>query len=307
MKRDLITLLNFSLEDIQENIALTKRLKHHPSEKGFDSLLKGKSYAMIFHKKSLRTRLSFEVAINKLGGHPINMSEKEISIGKRESIEDVARAMSRYVDGILIRTFEHQTVEQLAQHATVPVVNMLTDYCHPCQVLSDAYTIHEHFGRLENLKLVYLGDGNNVAHSWLNLACRVPLNLWIATAPETMPDPNLVKTAQQAGISEVHIVHDAQSAIEGANVLYTDVWASMGQKDQFKTKSDLLNKMQVNQQLVEQASEDVIVMHCLPAERGNEITAEVLDGPKSIVWDQAENRMHTQKAIMVQLERWRNS
>ena len=233
------------------------------------------------------------------------MSEKDFQMGKRESVKDVAKVLSRYLDGILIRTFSHEVVLELAEYADVPVCNLLTDFNHPCQLMADALTILEKFGRLENIRICYLGDCNNVTNSWLNLATRVPLDLRIATSPQTMPPPTLVKQVHDAGLSKLNIFHEAEEAVQGAEVLYTDVWASMGEKDKLEERGQMLFGFQINVKLLELAYNNSLVMHCLPANRDREITAEVMDGPRSIVYDQAENRLHAQKAILAQLERWR--
>jgi len=259
----------------------------------------GKTVGCIFHKASLRTRISFEVGVHQLGGQSIYITEKEIELGKRESIHDAAKVMSRYLSTIVIRTFAQSDVEQLAAHADVPVINALTDLTHPCQILGDYYTLIEKRGRRDDFKIVYLGDGNNIANSWLNLAARIPMRLCIATAAETPPDAAILKRAQAAGVSEIMLTTDPKEAVRDADVLYTDVWASMGQKDKAEEKARLLKQYQVNNALLKPAKPDCLVMHCLPAERGREITDEVMDGPHSVVFDEAENRLHIQKAIMV--------
>lgn len=307
MTRHLLSLLDWSGAEILDALALAHDLKRQTHAGECPKLLEGRSYALIFHKNSLRTRVSFEVGIRQLGGNPMVLTEQDFKIGERESVRDVAKVLSRYVDGILIRTFAHEMVAELAEHAEVPMVNMLTDFSHPCQILADALTVQEHVGPLEGLKIAYLGDGNNVTNSWLNLACRIPLDLRIGTAPETQPDPELVKAAQACGISQVSVCHEAKDAVADAQVLYTDVWASMGEKEQASRREQLLQDFQINQNLLECAAQGVKVMHCLPAERGREITEEVLEGPSSIVLDQAENRLHAQKAVLVQLERWHRS
>ncbi|MGA1597510.1 MAG: ornithine carbamoyltransferase [bacterium] len=303
--RHLLSLLDWSGPELRENLALARELKQHTRNGACPQLLSGRHYALIFHKNSLRTRVSFEVGIRQLGGSSMILTEQDFKLGERESVADVARVLSRYVDGILIRTYGHEMVEELAQHATVPVVNMLSDFSHPCQIMADALTIEEHLGPLEEAVVTYLGDGNNVTHSWINLAARLPFELRIGTAPETVPDLELVAQAQEAGAGRIQVVHSAQEAVSGANVLYTDVWASMGEKEKTAERRALLRDFQINSDLLRLASPNAIVMHCLPAERGVEITDEVLDGPQSVVWDQAENRLHAQKAILVQLERWR--
>ena len=233
------------------------------------------------------------------------LSEKDFKIGERETVSDVARVMSRFVDGILIRTFSHQLVLDLAEHATVPVVNMLTDFNHPCQVMSDMLTIKEKLGRIDNVRIAYVGDSNNMTISWLNLAARIPLDLRIATAPETMPDMKHVNEIKELGISTIKVTNSAKEAVDGAEALYTDVWASMGEKDKIAERERVLRDFQINSNLLKYAAKDALVLHCLPAERGKEISDEVLEGPQSVVFDQAENRLHAQKAILAQLEKWR--
>ena len=304
MPRHLLSLLDWSGAEILEVLKLAHDLKHKTKAGACPKLLDGRSYALIFHKNSLRTRVSFEVGIRQLGGHTMVLTGQDFKIGERESVRDVAKVLSRYVDGILIRTFSHEMVMELAENAEVPMVNMLTDFSHPCQILADTLTIQEHVGQLENLRIAYLGDSNNVTNSWLNLACRIPLDLRVGTAPETCPGAELMRRTQEAGVSKVRICHDAREAVAEVQVLYTDVWASMGEKDQARQREQLLQGFQINQNLLECAAQGVKVMHCLPAERGREITEEVLEGPNSIVLDQAENRLHAQKAVLVQLERW---
>ena len=305
MKRDFISILDWTSEEIRNNIDFAVELKQQTKEGQCPQLLQRKTYGLFFHKPSLRTRLSFEVGIAQLGGSSMVLSEQDFKIGERETVSDVARVMSRFVDGILIRTYSHQMVLDLAEHATVPVVNMLTDFNHPCQVMSDMLTIKEKLGRIDNVRIAYVGDSNNMTISWLNLAARIPLDLRIATAPETMPDMKLVNEIQELGISTIKVTNSAEEAADGAEVLYTDVWASMGEKDKITERERVLKDFQINSNLLKNAEKGALVLHCLPAERGKEITDEVLEGPQSVVFDQAENRLHAQKAILVQLEKWR--
>jgi ornithine carbamoyltransferase len=305
MKRDFISILDWTSKEIRDNLDFAAELKQQTKEGKCPQLLKRKTYGLFFHKPSLRTRLSFEVGIAQLGGTSLVLSEQDFKIGERETVSDVARVMSRYVDGILIRTFSHQMVLELAQHASVPVVNMLTDFNHPCQVMSDMLTIKENLGHIDNVRIAYIGDSNNMTISWLNLAARIPLDLRIATAPETMPYMKLVTEIQEIGISTIKVTNSAQEAVEGAEVLYTDVWASMGEKDKIAERELVLKDFQINSSLLKYAEKNAIVMHCLPAERGKEITDEVIECAQSVVFDQAENRLHVQKAILVQLEKWR--
>jgi ornithine carbamoyltransferase len=305
MKRDFISILDWTSEEIRNNIDLAVELKQQTKEDQCPQLLQRKTFGLFFHKPSLRTRLSFEVGIAQLGGASMVLSEKDFKIGERETVSDVARVMSRFVDGILIRTFSHQLVLDLAEHATVPVVNMLTDFNHPCQVMSDMLTIKEKLGRIDNVRIAYVGDSNNMTISWLNLAARIPLDLRIATAPETMPDMKHVNEIKEIGISTIKVTNSAKEAVDDAEVLYTDVWASMGEKDKIAERERVLRDFQINSNLLKYAAKDALVLHCLPAERGKEITDEVLEGRQSVVFDQAENRLHAQKAILAQLEKWR--
>ncbi len=305
--RHLLTLLDWTPEELTQNLSLAAELKQGVRVREFPKLLADKQYALIFHKNSLRTRVSFEVGIRQLGGESMVLTEQDFKLGERESIADVARVLSRYVDGILIRTYHHEAVQELAHYAQVPVVNMLTDFSHPCQILADALTIMEHRGALEHTKVAYLGDGNNVTNSWINLAARVPLDLRIGTSPQTEPDPKLMEQARSAGLSKIEVFHRAEEAVEGADVLYTDVWASMGEKEKTEERRALLRDFQINANLLGYAASNALVMHCLPAERGVEITDEVLDGPHSVILDQAENRLHAQKAVLVQLDRWHSA
>lgn len=305
MKRDFISILDWTTEEIHNNLDFAVELKQQTKEGMCPQLLERKTYVLFFHKPSLRTRLSFEVGIAQLGGTSMVLSEQDFKIGERETVRDVARVMSRYVDGILIRTFSHQLVLDLAKHATVPIVNMLTDFNHPCQVMSDLLTIKEKLGHIDNVRIAYVGDSNNMTNSWLNLAARIPLDLRIATAPETLPDMKLVSEIREIGISTIKVTHSAQEAVDGAEVLYTDVWASMGEKDKLAERELVLKEFQINSSLLKYAEKDALVLHCLPAERGKEITDEVIESTQSVVFDQAENRLHAQKAILVQLEKWR--
>ena len=304
MKRDFISILDWTSEEIRNNLDYAVELKQQTKQGSCPQLLSGKTYGMFFHKPSLRTRLSFEVGIVQLGGTAVNLSEQDFKIGERESVSDVARVMSRYVDGILIRTFSHQLVLDLAKHATVPVINMLTDFNHPCQVMSDMLTVKEKLGRIDNVRIAYVGDSNNMTNSWLNMAARIPLDLRIATAPETVPDMELFAKIRETGISTIQVTHSAKEAVKDAEIIYTDVWASMGEKNKIAERERVLKDFQVNSSLLQYARNDALVFHCLPAERDKEITDDVIEGPQSVVFDQAENRLHAQKAILVQLDKW---
>jgi len=294
MARSFTEITDLTKDEVFEVFELCRKMK---SGEISPKPLAGKSAACIFTKASLRTRVSFEVGINELGGNALYITDKEISIGKRESVHDVAKVLSRYVGLIMIRTFAHSDVTGLAEHAEVPVVNGLTDLVHPCQIMGDYFTILEH-RKKDKFRIAYLGDGNNITNSWLNLASLIPIDFVIGTSPDTLPDEGLVEKARQNKDSSVLITHDPKEAVKDADVIYTDVWASMGQKDQIKEKEEQLRNFQVNTALLSGAKPDHVVMHCLPAERGREITDEVMDGPHAIVFDEAENRLHIQKAIM---------
>jgi ornithine carbamoyltransferase len=298
MPKDFLQITDFTRDEAIEVLNLCKDMKEG---KVAPKPLAGKTAACIFHKPSLRTRISFEVGIHELGGSSLYITDKEIELGVRESIYDVAKVMSRFVGLIMIRTFDHGNVEQLAKHATVPVVNGLTDLTHPCQVMGDIFTFYEKTGKFEDITISFLGDGNNVFNSFLNLSCLFKLNLRLGTSPKTMPDAGLLENAQKAGVSNIEIMHNSKDAVSDADIIYTDVWASMGQKHLAEEKAKLLSEFQVNNQLLKYANPDVMVMHCLPANRGQEITDEVMDGPHSAVFDEAENRLHIQKAIMATL------
>lgn len=299
-KRDFVAITDFSESEIRESIKLAIDMK----KKGqMLDVLKGKTVGCIFHKASLRTRISFETGIYQLGGYSLYITEKEIELGKRESIYDAAKVLSRYLAMIEIRTFAHSDVEELAKHADIPVINGLTDLLHPCQVMSDLQTITEHKGKIDNMKIAYLGDGNNMANSWLKAATRLPLDLRIGTHASTQPDQQVLDEAEAAGKSKITVTEDPIEAVVNADVIYTDVWASMGEKHLQEERESLLKDYQINSKLLHKANDEVIVMHCLPAVRGQEITDEVMDGPHSVVFDQAENRLHMQKAIMVKLAR----
>lgn len=301
MKRDYLSITDFNRREIEEVFKLSAELKEKTKEGRCPQLLSGRSIALIFHKSSLRTRVSFEVGLNQLGGKGIYITDQEIQLGRRESIHDAAKVLSRYIDGIMIRTFSHQDVEELAKWAEVPVINGLTDLLHPCQILSDLFTIQEKKGRVDGIKIAYLGDGNNVANSWLCASTRVQLDLRIGTAPGCEPVREIFKRAKNSTISKVTLTHEPKEAVSGADVVYTDVWASMGEKNKSAEKAQHLRGFQVNSELLSYAQADCLVMHCLPAERGKEITDEVIDGSHSVVFDQAENRLHAQKALLVKL------
>lgn len=301
MVKDFISITDFTHQEIDEIFDLTHNLKTKVKNKEEHHLLKGMTLAMIFAKPSARTRISFETGIFQLGGSAIYLAPGDIGIGSREAVKDIAQVISRYNDILMARLFNHEDIEELAAHAFIPIINGLTDYNHPCQVMADAFTIKEHFETVENKKIVYIGDGNNVANSWLNFASRVPIHLTICTPPQYEPDNNTFNNAKASGISKVELMTDARVAVEDADIIYTDVWASMGQESEAMERKKVFRPYQVNIELVKLASEQVKVMHCLPAHRGDEITEDIIDSEYSIVFDEAENRLHVQKAIMVKL------
>lgn len=260
---------------------------------------KGKSMAMIFAKPSMRTRVSFETGFYLLGGHSVYLGPDDIQMGKREETRDVARVLSGYNDLIMGRVFAHQDILDLARFSTIPVINGLTDYNHPCQIMADALTIMEHGGKLEGVKVVYVGDGNNIVHSWLRLAAVVPIHFVCACPRGFEPDEATVEKANSTGVSKIEITHDPRAAVVGANFIYADVWASMGQKDEAALRMQKFKGFQIDEELMSLAGPEAYFMHCLPAERGVEVTDGVMEAPNSIVFPQAENRMHAQNAIML--------
>jgi ornithine carbamoyltransferase len=302
--KDFIAISDFSASEIQSILDLAKRLKKEYKEGGNLPLLKGKVLAMIFQKPSLRTRVSFDMAMRHLGGDALYLSPAEIGLGKRESIADVARVLSGYVDAIMARVFEHEHVLQLAKWSSIPVINGLSDYNHPCQGIADALTIQEKFGNLKGLNIAFVGDGNNVAVSLMHVSALLGANFAIASPPGYGINPEAVmvgkKLARQSG-SKIYLLQDPHQAVKGAHVIYTDAWTSMGQEEETKIREQVFPPYQVNASLVNEADKDVIVMHCLPAHRGQEITDEVADGSHSALFPQAHNRLHAQKAILVRL------
>ncbi|RLA87286.1 MAG: ornithine carbamoyltransferase, partial [Deltaproteobacteria bacterium] len=298
MKRDFVSLYDFSKEELLALLRRAKELKEMQKRGENYRPLEGKTLGMVFEKPSTRTRVSFEVGMYQLGGHALFLSSQEMQLGRGETVADTARILSRYVDGIMIRTFSHRNVEEMARFATVPVINGLSDLLHPCQILSDIFTIWEKLGRYEGVKVAYIGDGNNVANSWINGALRMGMELWVASPPDYEPDGEILRRAKDENPQSVHLTHDPREAARGAQVLYTDVWTSMGQEEEQERRREAFRPYQLNRELVDLAEEGALVMHCLPAHRGEEITDEVMDGPQSVVFDQAENRLHVQKAIL---------
>lgn len=302
--KDLISIHDLTVGEVATILDVAKKLKRKQKNGEPHQYLKGKTLAMLFSKASTRTRTSFEVGFWQLGGHPIYLSDASSQIGRGEPVRDTARVLSRFVDGIMIRTFSHDSVIELAKYADVPVINGLTDLLHPCQALTDMFTIQEKMEVLKGRKLVYVGDGNNMAHSLMFACAKVGMNMICASPKGYQPDPEIVRQAQEDAVNTgctISVEEDLFAAAKGADVLYTDAWASMGQEEEHNIRKQALAKYQINKELLAAARPEAIVMHCLPAYRGEEITDEVLEGPQSVVFDQAENRLHVQKAIMALL------
>lgn len=306
MKKDFIAISDYSPDEIQKMLDLAIELKKEWKAGGNPPLLKGKVLGMIFQKPSLRTRVSFDMAMRHLGGDALYLSPNEIGLGQRESIADVARVLSGYVEILMARVFEHQHVVDLAKYSSIPVINGLSDYNHPCQGMADALTIIEKFGTLKGINVSFIGDGNNVAVSLMHVVTMLGGNFTLASPEGYDLDPRALQIAkafcEKTG-SKIRLLRDPKEAAKGANVLYTDTWVSMGQEAETEKRKNIFVPYQVNQRLVEMADPDVIVMHCLPAHRGQEITDEVADGPHSALFPQAHNRLHAQKAILVELLR----
>ncbi len=299
MVKDFISLADFSREEIVAFLDLADDLKAKQRNRIPHRLLEGKTLAMIFEKPSLRTRVTFHTGMFQLGGDSVLI---ETTLGARESVPDVARNLARWVDGIMARTFRHSDVIELAEYASVPVINALTDMLHPCQILADAQAIREHKGRdLSSLKLAFVGDGNNVFHSWALFAAKVPINLTLVCPPGYEPDEKIVARAQAEAAGQIEITHDVQAGVKDADAVYTDVWASMGQEKETIERERAFAAYQVNDALMGLAKKDALFMHCLPAHRGSEVTDSVMDSSNSIVFDQAENRLHAQKAVLATL------
>jgi ornithine carbamoyltransferase len=305
MEKDFLSIRDFTPQRIRQFLHVATQLKAYPN--AYRTALQGKTLAMIFEKPSLRTRVSFDVGIEELGGHPLYLSPAEISLGKRESVYDVAKNLERMVQGIMIRTFSHDVVLELARHANIPVINGLTDYCHPCQAMADYLTMLEVKGRIAGLKVAYIGDGNNVARSLMFAGAQLGADVWVATPPGFEPGSRSMawterRCAETNG--SFSLTHDPELAAFEADVVYTDVWASMGQEVEAEARKKIFAAYQVNSTLFARAKPDAIFLHCLPAHRGDEVTDEVIDSPRSFVFQQAENRLHVQKAIMVELMKW---
>lgn len=302
--KDLLSVYDLSVDEVFRIFDLARQLKAKQKKGEAHPLLKGKALGMIFEKASTRTRVSFEVGMWQLGGTALFLSAGDLQIGRGEPIKDTARVLSRYLDGIMIRTFSHAEVEELARYADIPVINGLTDYLHPCQALTDIFTVVEHKGTVKNRKLAYVGDGNNMVNALLHTCAKVGMDIAVATPPGYEPHPQVVMEAKEVAAaqgSKVTLVNDSKEAAVGADVLYTDVWASMGQEDQQAARQRVFAGYQINEALLKLAKPDAIVLHCLPAHRGEEITDAVMEGAHSAVFDEAENRLHVQKAVMALL------
>ncbi len=302
MKRDLITLLDYSSDEVLDLIDSADRLKKQKGKMRTD--LKGKSVALIFQKPSNRTRVSFAVGVSELGGYCLYLGPDEISLGKRETTHDVAKTLSRYVHCIVARVFDNKDIVELAQHADVPVINALCDLYHPCQALADIQTIREQFGKFKGLTLAYVGDGNNVFHSLMNACAKVGINVRFAGPKGYDPNPGIVKRAMEAAKKNhctIELGRDPKAAVKGADVIYSDVWVSMGQEKETARRIKEFKGYQINEGLVKLAHKDYIFMHCLPAHRELEVTADIIDGKHSVIFDQAENRLHAQKAVLLKL------
>jgi ornithine carbamoyltransferase len=301
LKKDFVHIDDWSADDVLATLDLSVEVKTKLKNRETFNPFKDYTMAMVFSKPSARTRVSFETGFARLGGHAIFLGPNEIDMGKREPVKDVARVLSGYNDIIMARLFEHEHMLDLARHSQVPVINGLTDYNHPCQIMADILTIKECRGHLDHLKIAYLGDGNNIVHSWLRLAVLLPLH-FVCACPELYPpDSRTVRRAVQAGVSRIEILHDPGAAVCNADVVYTDVWASMGKKHEIDQRQAHFKGFTVTPELMSNAKPDAFFMHCLPAQRGMEVVDEVMESPASIIFQQAENRMHAQNAIMLKV------
>ncbi len=298
MKKDLLDLYDLRESDFKDILDRARDLKERNRRGESYTPLQGKTLGMIFYKSSTRTRLSFEVGMYQLGGIAIFLSNRDIQLGRGETVQDTAQIMSRYLHGIMIRTFSQESVQEFSRYASIPVINGLTDLYHPCQILSDLFTIREKKGTCEGLCVAYIGDGNNMANTWIDAAIRLPIRLNLACPEGYDPDSRVLERGFREAKAGVRLCRDPAEAATNADIIYTDVWTSMGHEEEKEIRLNIFQKFQVNESLLALARKDAIVMHCLPAHRGEEITAEVIDGPRSVVIDQAENRLHVQKAIM---------
>ena len=300
MRRDFISVVDADPHDLTHLLDRSARMKRERGGAGDRSVLPGKCLAMVFEKASTRTRVSFEVAMVELGGHAIFLNPNDLQLGRGEEIRDMARVLSRYVAGVMIRSFKHGTIEEFARYSTIPVINGLSDREHPCQTLGDLLTLREHFGSTDGLSVAWIGDGNNVCHSLILAAAMAGVELTVASPPHYRPDQGIVQAARDAG-AKIRVIGDPREAARGADALYTDVWTSMGEEAEREERRAAFRGYTIDSALLSIASPDAVVLHCLPAHRGEEITDEVIEGPQSLVWDQAENRLHTEKALLAAL------
>ena len=298
MTKHLLTLADLEKEEFEAFFKRAVELKQKQKNGVADRTLAGKSLGLLFDKPSTRTRVSFETAMVQLGGSPLFISSKDTQMSRAEPIKDTARVLSRYLDALAVRTFSQETINEFAASATIPVINALTDTYHPCQVLSDLLTVIEHKGTYEKLKIAWVGDGNNMAQSWINAAAALGFELHLACPQDYLPDETIVKNAVQKSAAKITIDTDPITAVKDADVVNTDVWASMGQEAEQESRKDIFAPYQLNASLLKHAAKDAIVLHCLPAHREEEITEEILEGPQSVVWDQSENKLHMHKAIL---------
>ena len=301
MNNHFLHINDFSSDELLDIMNLAKDLKEKFRNRENYKVFSNRSLAMIFAKPSARTRISFETGFEWLGGHALFLGPNDIGIGKREAIKDIGRLLSRYNDLVMARLFDHKHMLDLASSSSIPVINGLTDYNHPCQIMSDLFTIWEHRGSLDDLKISYLGDGNNIVHSWLELTQKFPIDFVCACPVGYEPDKNTLDKSTEIGLSKITVTNDPLDSINNSDVIYTDVWASMGQKEEAAIREEIFQPFQINHTIMSQAGENAKFMHCLPAERGREVTDEVMEADYSIVFDQAENRLHIQNAIMVTL------
>jgi ornithine carbamoyltransferase len=298
LKKDFLSVYDLTRKDFDRIFGHAATLKAMLKDGIIYQPLAGKTLGMVFDKSSTRTRLSFEAGMYQLGGLAIYLNSRDTQLGRGETIADTAKIVSRYLDAVMIRTFSQESVEEFARHADIPVINGLTDLMHPCQIVSDLFTIVEKKGTYEGLKIAYVGDGNNVANSWIDAAAKLPFKLALACPKGYDPDARILERGKKKASKGVSLYRDPVQAVKNADVVYTDVWASMGQEAEQEARAKVFEGYRVNRKLMQHARPDAIVMHCLPAHRGEEISAEILDGPRSVVWDEAENRLHVQKAIL---------
>lgn len=298
MKRDFLSIMDLTKAEIEQVLERAAALKAERKQGKLSQVIAGRTVGMIFNKPSTRTRVSFEVGVYELGGKVVYMTDQETRLAKREPLSHAGRVLSRYLHALVIRTYAQADIEELARFSDIPIINALTDMYHPCQVLSDMLTIVEHKGKMDGLKLAWVGDGNNMAHSWLNAAALMGFDLALAVPEGYEPDADLLKASREKAPGQIIVTHDPLEAAKDADVINTDVWASMGQEDEAEARAAIFRPFQVNSRLMDQAAEGAVVLHCLPAHVGDEITEDVIEGPQSVVFDQAENRLHAQKALM---------